>query len=163
MPPSAWLCIRTRNLLGWHDRFRAVGFEFLAAGMLALCSVCFLSFVSAAEDCSGYQSDGMLLEAGFISLFFVPAGFRPGWGEESRPSRARLFYWCGNASGFISNRAWQRSWAATRSGAISRRSANITRTGRCPLGSAGTCNTCRPGSTRRRTWGPWPWSWGWHG
>jgi len=60
-------------------------------GMLAVCFVCFLSFVSAAQDFSGYQSDGMLLEAGFIAMFFAPAGFRPGWGEESRPSRASLF------------------------------------------------------------------------
>src|SRR5713226_3187573 len=59
--------------------------------MLMICFVCFLSFVSAAQDFSGYQSDGMLLEAGFIALFFAPAGFRPGWGEESRPSRASLF------------------------------------------------------------------------
>src|SRR5437773_6992257 len=58
---------------------------------LAVCFVCFLSFVSAAQDFSGYQSDGMLLEAGFIALFFAPAGFRPGWGEESRPSRASAF------------------------------------------------------------------------
>src|SRR6267154_2502077 len=61
------------------------------AGMLAICFVCFLSFVSAAQDFSAYQSDGMLLEAGFISLFFAPAGFRPSWGEESKPSRASLF------------------------------------------------------------------------
>src|SRR5271163_3022409 len=44
-------------------------------GMLAICFICFLSFVSTAQDFSGYQSDGMLLEAGFISLFFAPAGF----------------------------------------------------------------------------------------
>ena len=60
-------------------------------GMLAVCFICFLSFVSAAQDFSGYQSDGMLLEAGFISLFFVPRGFWPGWGKGSRPSRASLF------------------------------------------------------------------------
>ena len=47
---------------------------------LAVCFVCFLSFVSAAQDFSGYQSDGMLLEAGFISFFFAPPGFRPGLG-----------------------------------------------------------------------------------
>src|SRR5581483_8573135 len=46
-------------------------------GMLAICFVCFLSFVSAAQDFSSYQSDGMLLEAGFISLFFAPWGWRP--------------------------------------------------------------------------------------
>src|SRR5437879_529561 len=33
----------------------------------------------------------MLLEAGFIALFFAPAGFRPGWCEESSPSRASAF------------------------------------------------------------------------
>jgi hypothetical protein len=59
--------------------------------MLAICFVCFLSFVSAAQDFSGYQSDGMLLEAGFISLFFAPPGFRPGFGHRSPPSRASLF------------------------------------------------------------------------
>jgi hypothetical protein len=41
-------------------------------GMLAISFVCFLSFISAAQDFSSYQSDGMLLEAGFISLFFAP-------------------------------------------------------------------------------------------
>jgi hypothetical protein len=60
-------------------------------GMLFICFVCFLSFVSAAQDFSGYQSDGMLLEAGFIALFFAPAGFRPRFGASSPPSRASLF------------------------------------------------------------------------
>jgi lipase maturation factor 1 len=59
--------------------------------MLAVCFVCFLSVVSAAGDFSGYQSDGMLLEAGFISLFFVPGGFFPGWGNARFPPRASLF------------------------------------------------------------------------
>ncbi len=60
-------------------------------GMLFVCFVCFLSFVSAAQDFSSYQSDGMLLEAGFISLFFAPSGFRPRWGTDTPPSRAGLF------------------------------------------------------------------------
>ena len=60
-------------------------------GMLVICFVCFLSFVSAAQDFSNYQSDGMLLEAGFIALFFAPRGFRPGLGLSSPPSRASLF------------------------------------------------------------------------
>jgi len=60
-------------------------------GMLLICFVCFLSFVSAAQEFSGYQSDGMLLEAGFIALFFAPVGFRPGLGRASPPSRASLF------------------------------------------------------------------------
>jgi hypothetical protein len=58
--------------------------------MLTICFVCFLSFVSAAQDFSGYQSDGMLLEAGFIALFFAPRGIRPRFGRTS-PPRAALF------------------------------------------------------------------------
>ncbi|HEY6309075.1 MAG TPA: lipase maturation factor family protein [Candidatus Angelobacter sp.] len=58
---------------------------------LAVCLVCFLSFVAAAQEFSGYQSDGMLLEAGFISLFFAPPGLRPGLGSAHAPSRASLF------------------------------------------------------------------------
>jgi hypothetical protein len=56
-----------------------------------ICFVCFLSFVSAAGDFSGYQSDGMLLEAGFLALFFAPRGLWPGWGVDSPPPRAALF------------------------------------------------------------------------
>jgi hypothetical protein len=59
--------------------------------MLLICFVCFLSFVSAAQDFSGYQSDGMLLEAGFIALFFAPPGLRPGLGASHPPSRISLF------------------------------------------------------------------------
>jgi len=60
-------------------------------GTLVVCLLCFLSFVSAAQDFSSYQSDGMLLEAEFVSIFFAPAGWRPEWGEHSPPSRASLF------------------------------------------------------------------------
>jgi lipase maturation factor 1 len=65
--------------------------NFWPRGMLLICFLCFLSFVSAAQDFSGYQSDGMLLEAGFISLFFAPPGFQPGLGRPNPPSRASLF------------------------------------------------------------------------
>ena len=58
---------------------------------LLVCFLCFVSFVSVARDFSGYQSDGMLLEAGFIALFFAPPGLRPGLGELNPPSRASLF------------------------------------------------------------------------
>src|SRR5438270_5113975 len=60
-------------------------------GMLVVCFVCFLSSVSAAQDFSGYQSDGMLLEAGFISFFFAPPRPRPGLGATHPPSWASLF------------------------------------------------------------------------
>jgi hypothetical protein len=56
-----------------------------------VCFVCFLSFVSAAQAFSSYQSDSMLLEAGFLALFFAPRGIMPGWGIASPPSRASLF------------------------------------------------------------------------
>jgi lipase maturation factor 1 len=65
--------------------------NFWPRGMLAICFVLFLSFVSAAQDFSGYQSDGMLLTAGFICLFFAPSGVRPGWGASQAPSRGSLF------------------------------------------------------------------------
>ncbi|HXE07948.1 MAG TPA: lipase maturation factor family protein [Acidobacteriaceae bacterium] len=58
--------------------------------MLLICFVCFLSFVSAAQEFSGYQSDGMLLEAGFLSLFLAPPGILPGWGATHPPARAAI-------------------------------------------------------------------------
>jgi lipase maturation factor len=60
-------------------------------GMLAVCLIAFLSFIAAAQDFASYQSDGMLLEAGFISLFFVPSGWRPRWGASDPPSRASRY------------------------------------------------------------------------
>jgi hypothetical protein len=57
----------------------------------SVCLASFLSFVAAAGEFSGYQSDGMLLEAGFLALLFAPRGVRPGWGAEDPPSRASLF------------------------------------------------------------------------
>jgi len=57
---------------------------------LAICFVCFLSFIGAAQDFASYQSDGMLLGAGFISLFFAPPGILPGLARANPPSRASL-------------------------------------------------------------------------
>jgi uncharacterized membrane protein YphA (DoxX/SURF4 family) len=65
--------------------------NFWPRGTQAICFVCFLSFIAAAQDFSGYQSDGMLLCAGFISYFLAPRGWRPGWGEQDPPARAPLF------------------------------------------------------------------------
>ncbi len=56
-----------------------------------VCWVCFLSFIGASGVFSSYQSDGMLLEAGFLSLFFTPPGLMPGWGANHPPSRASWF------------------------------------------------------------------------
>lgn len=59
--------------------------------MLMTSFVCFLSFVAAADAFSGYQSDGMILEAGFIAMFFAPPGLSPGLGGANPPSRFSLF------------------------------------------------------------------------
>lgn len=59
--------------------------------MLLVCFVCFLSWIGVSQDFGEYQSDGMLLEAGFLALFLAPAGWRPGWGRRSLPSRAAVF------------------------------------------------------------------------
>jgi lipase maturation factor len=94
-PTLLWISSGPRMLTGlcWVGMIASLLllFNVWPRGSLVVCFVCFLSFVSAAEDFSGYQSDGMLLEAGFISLFFAPPGFRPGWGAARPPSRASLF------------------------------------------------------------------------
>jgi hypothetical protein len=58
---------------------------------LAACFVCFLSFIAVSQDFGQYQSDGMLLEAGFLSLFVAPGGLLPGWGRKSLAIRAAWF------------------------------------------------------------------------
>ena len=58
--------------------------------MLLVCFLCYVSFVAAAQDFSGYQSDGMLLEAGFLALFLAPPGLWPGWGAKRPPVRAAV-------------------------------------------------------------------------
>ncbi|HEY3768120.1 MAG TPA: lipase maturation factor family protein, partial [Candidatus Angelobacter sp.] len=80
-------------LICWLGLFASVAviLNLWPRGSLAICFACFLSFVAAAQDFSGYQSDGMLLEAGFISLFFAPAGLLPGLGAAHAPSRFSLF------------------------------------------------------------------------
>ena len=119
--------------------------NFWPRGMLASCFVCFLSFVSAAQDFSGYQSDGMLLEAGFIALFFAPCGFRPGFGRASPASRASLF---------LLQWEWFRIYFQSGVAKIA---------GRCPPGSAGTCSICRTGFMSRRPSLLSRWSWDWFG
>src|SRR5437870_8056167 len=58
---------------------------------VGLCTLFFLSCIAALQDFSSYQSDGMLLEAGFLSWFFAPRGSRPGLGATDPPSRFSLF------------------------------------------------------------------------
>jgi hypothetical protein len=66
-------------------------FNFWPRCTTAVCLVAYLSFIAAAQDFSSYQSDGMLLAAGFLCLFFAPPGLRPDLGENHPPSWASLF------------------------------------------------------------------------
>ena len=94
-PTLLWLASSDRALmtLCWFGMIASLllVLNLWPRAMLVVCFVLFLSFVSAAQDFSGYQSDGMLLAAGFICLFFVPRGLRPGWGASEPPSRGSLF------------------------------------------------------------------------
>ena len=98
-----WLAPTLLWLVGASDRALTaivaaglVGAVLLTANVwprvaVALCTLCFLSCVATLQDFSSYQSDGMLLEAGFVSIFFAPRGLRPGLGAHDPPSRASLF------------------------------------------------------------------------
>ena len=94
-PTLLWLASgdRALQLLCWAGLMAAVllMLNLWPRAALVVCVTLFLSFVCAARDFSDYQSDGMLLEAGFLSCFFAPPGLRPGLGENHPPSRASLF------------------------------------------------------------------------
>jgi hypothetical protein len=94
-PTLLWFANGTRALTAlWAVGMAAsvlLFFNIWPRGMLAACFVAFLSFITAAQDFSSYQSDGMLLEAGFIAWFFAPPGFRPGLGAARPPSWLSYF------------------------------------------------------------------------
>jgi hypothetical protein len=94
-PTLLWFDSSDRALLAlcWAGMIASVllVLNFWPRATLLINFVLFLSFVAAAQDFSGYQSDGMLLTAGFVSLFFAPPGLRPRFGATHPPSRASLF------------------------------------------------------------------------
>ena len=94
-PTLFWISASTAMVVGvtWLGLVASVVafFNFWPRLSFFVCFVCFLAFVAGSQDFSSYQSDGMLLEAGFISLFFAPKGLRPGWAASQPPSRASLF------------------------------------------------------------------------
>ncbi len=94
-PTLLWISSSDRALmlLCWVGLIASllVVINFWPRGMLCICFVCFLSFIAAAQDFASYQSDGMLLEAGFISLFLAPPGLWPGLGRNHGPSRLSMF------------------------------------------------------------------------
>jgi Lipase maturation factor len=94
-PSLLWLGSGTfaLHLLVWAGLIAsaALFFNIWPRGTTAVAVVAYLSFIAAARNFADYQSDGMLLAAGFVSLFFAPAGFHPGLGESRPPSPASLF------------------------------------------------------------------------
>ncbi|GAC1489970.1 MAG: lipase maturation factor family protein [Gemmatimonadaceae bacterium] len=58
---------------------------------VGVCTLLFLACIAVLQVFSSYQSDGMLLEAGFLSMFFAPRGVRPGLGATHPPSPFSLF------------------------------------------------------------------------
>ncbi len=95
VPTLLWINSGSRSLmvLVWIGMIAAalLVVNIWPRAMIAICVAVFLSFIAALQAFSSYQSDGMLLGAGFLSLFFAPPGWRPGWGERHAPSRASLF------------------------------------------------------------------------
>ncbi len=95
IPTLFWLRSDPRALLlvAWLGLIASIllVLNFWPRGMIFVCLVAFLSFISALQTFSSYQSDGMLLSAGFISLFFAPPGLWPRWGERHPAPRASLF------------------------------------------------------------------------
>jgi hypothetical protein len=95
VPSLFWLSSGSHMMLAvvWIGLIASLAVFFNAWPRLSLflCLICFMSFVTAAQDFSSYQSDGMLLEAGFIALFFAPRGLWPGWGTDRPVARASLF------------------------------------------------------------------------
>jgi hypothetical protein len=94
-PSLFWISSSTHFILAvtWIGLLAsiAVFFNLWPRAGLLLSWLCFLAFVSAAGDFSSYQSDGMLLEAGFISMFLAPPGLRSGLGAAHPPIRLSLW------------------------------------------------------------------------
>lgn len=97
-----WLAPTLLWLGSGHRALEGLCWVGMAAAILAVlnlwprlsffvCFVLFLSFIAAAQDFADYQSDGMLLAAGLLALFFAPPGFWPGRAADRPPSRASLY------------------------------------------------------------------------
>jgi uncharacterized membrane protein YphA (DoxX/SURF4 family) len=58
---------------------------------LALLWVCYLSLVNIGQDFLSFQWDILLLETGFLAIFFAPMRLLPGLAREAPPSRLVLW------------------------------------------------------------------------
>ncbi len=95
LPTLAWLNASDGFLLflAWGGAFLALLLilDLLTAPVLALLWLFYLSLVSAGQGFMGFQWDALLLEAGFLAIFFAPWAFWRGPSEQSPPSRVVLF------------------------------------------------------------------------
>jgi hypothetical protein len=95
VPTLLWLNASDRALdvLVWSGLIASVALilNIWPRVAIGIAGVAFLSFVAAAQDFSGYQSDSMLLEAALLSVFLAPRGIRPGFGTGQPPSRVSVF------------------------------------------------------------------------
>jgi hypothetical protein len=92
-------------------------FDVAPRACLVVCGVLFLSFVTAAQDFSSYQSEGMLLEATAAAFVLAPSGLRPGLAPEQPPTRAarllvvwecfRIYFESGVAKIASGDRSWR--------------------------------------------------------
>ncbi len=96
VPTLFWLTTARSSALGLAVASGLVASILLTLNLapricIAICTVLFLSIISVSSVFASYQSDGMLLEAGFLALFLAPGGLRPGLAGMSPPSRIARF------------------------------------------------------------------------
>jgi TPR repeat protein len=75
------------GLLAWTGLLAAIAlvFNFWPRVTLAICWVCFLSFVATWRGFTATQVDQLILETALLCIPFAPAGMRPGLGAASPP------------------------------------------------------------------------------
>src|ERR1035441_6152790 len=73
VPSLLWLSSSSHMLVGicWVSMAASLllVFNFLPRGMVGICFICYLSFVSAAQDFSSYATDGMLHASGYLAPY----------------------------------------------------------------------------------------------
>jgi len=90
LPTLAWLNTSDAFLqfLCWGGVVTAllVIAGFLAAPALVVCWLFYLSLTLAGQSFLGYQWDGLLLEVGFLAIFFAPLQILPRLSKQTEPS-----------------------------------------------------------------------------
>src|SRR6266849_6366485 len=91
LPASRYLHAVEQSLGHWQRVWYAPTLLWFSAGPLMLSALCWAGMLASLLLVLNLWPRGMLLEAGFIAIFFAPPGFRPGLGHLHSPSRASLF------------------------------------------------------------------------